>query len=290
MRRHSTLAETRKLYAQMMAAASGSLDPRFERAFELVPREAFLPPGPWHIMVNGRYIETPSADPSHLCQNALVAIDAAKGINNGEPLLHAAWIGVAGPARGDVVSHIGAGTGYYTAILSMLVLPGGTVHAFEIDAELAGSARRNLEPFEGIAITCGDASKLSLPVSDIVYVNAGVTAPPGSWLQSLPVGGRIVFPWQPTSHAGLAMILHREKHGFRARPFMPVLFIPCFGASQNDDCTKVPTMREAWSVRSVWLTEEREPDDTAVAIYRDLWFSSDGGEIRVPRSIRAAAR
>jgi protein-L-isoaspartate(D-aspartate) O-methyltransferase len=33
-------------------------------------------------------------------------------------------------------------------------------------------------------------------------------------------------------------------------------------------------MREAWSARSVWLTSDREPDETAVAIYRELWLSS----------------
>ena len=35
------LAEARALYARMMAAVSQSSDPRLERIFELVPREAF---------------------------------------------------------------------------------------------------------------------------------------------------------------------------------------------------------------------------------------------------------
>ena len=58
------LDEARTLYARMMAAASGSADPRLERIFELVPREAFLPPGPWHVMVEHRLVETPSAHAS----------------------------------------------------------------------------------------------------------------------------------------------------------------------------------------------------------------------------------
>ena len=52
--RNKHLEEARTLYARMMAAASRSSDPRLERIFELVPREAFLPPGPWHIMVEHR--------------------------------------------------------------------------------------------------------------------------------------------------------------------------------------------------------------------------------------------
>ena len=121
----ANIAKARRSYARLMAAASKSDDPRLERVFELVPREAFLPPGPWKIMVDDEYFETPSADPVYLYQNALVALDATKGINNGEPFLHAAWLGAAGPQHGDVVCHIGAGSGYYTAILSVLALPGG---------------------------------------------------------------------------------------------------------------------------------------------------------------------
>src|SRR5690606_28909357 len=87
------LAEARAFYARSMAAASGSADPRIAEVFETLPREAFLPPGPWHMLVAQQYIETPSADPVHLYRNALVALDVERGINNGEPFLHAAWIG-----------------------------------------------------------------------------------------------------------------------------------------------------------------------------------------------------
>jgi hypothetical protein len=40
------LEEVRRFHAQMMAVATGSPDERFERIFELVPREAFLGPVP----------------------------------------------------------------------------------------------------------------------------------------------------------------------------------------------------------------------------------------------------
>src|SRR5690349_9135871 len=91
------LAEARALYGRMMAAASGSDDPRIGEVFETLPRENFLPPGPWQMLVAQRYLETPSSDPVHLYQNALVAIDPERGINNGEPFLHASWIGAIEP-------------------------------------------------------------------------------------------------------------------------------------------------------------------------------------------------
>jgi protein-L-isoaspartate(D-aspartate) O-methyltransferase len=273
------LDEVRAFYAKLMAASADTGDPRYERAFESVPREAFLPPGPWHIspshvMGNRRYVETPTADPIHLYQNALVAIDAAKGINNGEPFLHAAWLGAVAPKPGEVICHIGAGTGYYTALLSMLALPGGQVHAFEIEEDLAQRARDNLRPFEGISVTTGDATKSPLPPCDLVYVNAGVVAPPRSWLLALRPGGRVIFPWRPADEVGLTVILRRSVTGFEVAPLMPAWFIPCIGASSIEGCTRTPDSREARSVRSAWLVADKEPDETAVAVYEHVWFSS----------------
>jgi len=180
MANRANLDEIRAFFAKLMAAASGSDDPRYERAFELVRREAFLGPGPWHAFgftpvagIGPHYVETPSADPAYLYQNLLFALDVGKRINNGEPFLHAGWIGSIAPKPGEVVCHIGAGTGYYSAILSVLTLPGGIVRAFEIDDNLVHRARRNLEPFENVSVTTGDATKLPLPRSDLIYVNAG---------------------------------------------------------------------------------------------------------------------
>jgi protein-L-isoaspartate(D-aspartate) O-methyltransferase len=270
----ASLDEIRGVYARLMTAASGSADPRLERAFELVPREAFMGPGPWRIGVYRKYFETPDADPAYLYQNVLVALDADKGINNGEPFLHAIWLAAISPQPGDAVCHIGAGTGYYTAILSVLTLPGGTVHAFEIEQGLAEKARDNLRPFEGISVTTGDATKLPLPASDLIYVNAGVTAPPLSWLQALRPQGRMIFSWRPSQDVGLALVVTRGRNGFGVKPLMNSYFIPCVGASDAETCIKTPDEREAWSVRSVWLSAEREPDETAVAICEHLWFSS----------------
>jgi len=272
--RRASLDEVRAFHAKMMAVASNSPDDRLERIFELVPREAFLGPGPWQIRVNGQYVETPSADPAYLYQNVLVALDATKGINNGEPFLHAGLIGAAAPRSGETVIHIGAGTGYYTAILSVLVLPTGQVHAFEIEEHLAERARRNLVPFEGVSVVHADATTHALPKADLIYVNAGVVALPTQWIEALRPGGRIVFPWQANRKAGIAMVITRTETGYVARPLTQAWFIPCIGASDAAQCAKVPSAADAWSVRSVWLTRDRAPDETAVAIYKKLWFSN----------------
>ena len=203
-------------------------------------------------------------------------LDAAKRINNGEPSLHAAWMGAVAPASGEAVTHIGAGMGYYTAILSMLVLPMGAVTAFEIEAHLAASARRNLAPFEGVTVVQGDATKLPLPASDVIYVSAGVAAPPADWLAALKPGGRMIFPWRPSEKVALTLLVKAEGDGFSVKPLMPSWFIPCVGASEEISPLKVPaSLAEARSIRSIWRTAQRPPDDSAIAIYPNVWFSSD---------------
>lgn len=272
----ASIEEVRGFYARLMAAASRSPDPRLERAFEAVPSEAFFPPGPWKVMVNLRYFETPSADPVYLYQNALVALDADKGINNGEPSLHAAWIGAVVPQRGEAVTHVGAGTGYYTAILSMLVLPTGKVTAFEIDGNLAQKAMHNLAPFEGVDVISGDATKKRLPLSDVIYVNAGVAAPPADWLRALKPGGRMIFPWRPNEEIALTLLVRAESGGYSVTPLMPAWFIPCVGASREVVPSKLPaSFAEARTIRSIWRTADRGPDESAIAIYPDVWFSSE---------------
>ncbi|PZV39226.1 SAM-dependent methyltransferase [Mesorhizobium kowhaii] len=268
------IEDIRTFYARLMAANAGSRDPRLEAVFAEVPREAFLGPGPWRIVAGNGKITTPSADPAHIYQNVLVALDDAKGINNGEPFLHAMWIGKLALRPGEAVCHIGAGTGYYTAVLARLVSPGGTVTAFELDAKLAELARQNLEAYGNATVVHGDAVTTPLPPSDVIYVNAGVAAPPAGWLKALRPGGRMIFPWRPAERVPLAVIVTRTEKGFACDPFMRSWFIPCVGASVAGPAAKIPTRDQAARSRSIWLTSDKAPDRTATAIFGDVWFSS----------------
>lgn len=275
----TSVEDARKFYAQLMAGNAGSADPRLEEAFATVPREAFLGPGPWAVVAgraltagNGK-IMTPSADPVHIYQDVLVALDAGKGINNGEPSLHAMWIGRIAPRPDEAVTHIGAGTGYYTALLARLVAP-GPVTAFEMEADLAARATKNLETYDNVSVIQGDAVTGDVPPSDVIYVNAGVVAPPAAWLRALKAGGRMIFPWRPSQGVGLAVMVTRTDKGFACDPFMRSWFIPCVGASAAGPAAKIPDLQKAARSRSIWLTSNRAPDRTATAIIGDVWFSS----------------
>jgi protein-L-isoaspartate(D-aspartate) O-methyltransferase len=269
----ATLSEIRLFFAKQMTLASHADDPRLERVFASVRREDFLPPGPWRIGVHDIWLQTPNADPANIYQNCLVALDEAKAINNGEPFLHAAWLGAVLPKAGGSICHIGVGLGYYTAILSQLSWPGGHVTGFELDERLAAGARKNLAPYRNAEIVCGDATKFDLPSSDLIYVNAGVAAPPASWLRSLRPKGQLIFPWRPSESVGLTLLVTRREGDFEVKPLMPSWFIPCIGASDTSECVKAPDMDEARAVRSVWLSSDRPPDVTAAAVFADVWFS-----------------
>lgn len=279
IRRAATLSQAnldkvRRAYAKEMARVSASPDPRLELVFNRVPREAFLPPGPWKVLVEGRFVETPSSDPAHVYQNVVIALDARKGINNGEPYLHAMWIGAVAPQPGEAVTQIGLGMGYYTAILSLLVLPGGRLTGFEIDRELAEIARRNLASFENVSVVAGDATSLEIPPSDLIYVSAAVVEPPEQWLTALRPGGRLIFPWRPTVEVALAMLVKRVTEGFEARPLMSSWFIPCEGASSHKGSLLAPNPSTARRIQSLHLNRARAPDESAIAIYGHCWFSS----------------
>lgn len=139
------LDSVRAAYARLMLAlAEATADRALEEAFRAIPREAFLGADPWQIFDFRRgAIPLPENDPIYACQNVLFVLQSSRGVNNGEPALHARLIHALAPARGQRVVHLGAGTGYYTAILGHLVGQNGAVIGVEYDADFADRARLN---------------------------------------------------------------------------------------------------------------------------------------------------
>ena len=138
----NALDDARKDFARQKADAAAWDDPRFQQAVLATPREDYLPAPPWLLIDPGLAQYHRSTVPADLYRDVLVSLDVGKGINNGQPTLHAAWIGKVRPQPGETVVHVGAGMGYYSAILARLVAPGGKVIAYEIEAALAEAAWR----------------------------------------------------------------------------------------------------------------------------------------------------
>jgi len=266
-------ARLRAFFACYVAKRGGARDPRIEQAFAAVPREPFAGLGPWSVCVPGSaYIRTPDDDPAFLYQDTLVALDPARGINIGEPSLHARCLDALAPQEGGTVLHVGAGAGYYTAILAHLVGSGGRVHAYEIEPDLAARATRNLAHLPWVEVRARSGVAAGLPQVDAVYVNAGITQPNKAWLDALRPGGRLIFPLQPVGGFGGMLRVERPRTGLSwpARFVTAAGFIACHGPQDDATGRRLATAFAGggWqAVRSLRL--DNAPDTTC-------WFAGDG--------------
>ena len=62
--------------------------------------------------------------------------------------------------------------------------------------------------------------------------------------------------------------------GFALRPLMPAYFIAFIGPADVCDNPLILDHNSAWRARSIHLHRDRKPDDGAIAIYEQVWFSS----------------
>jgi protein-L-isoaspartate(D-aspartate) O-methyltransferase len=188
------LALTRRIFAAQITFLGDVEDPRLEDAYATVRREDFVGPGPWPICLWSGYRTTPSADPLYLYSDVLVGLVPERGLNNGQPSSHATWLARVDIREGDHVVHVGAGMGYYSAIMASLVGPSGRVTAIEFDPELAKRARNNFRDWPNVRVMEGDGSLVDFEPADVIYVNAGATRPADKWLDGLKDGGRLLLP------------------------------------------------------------------------------------------------
>ena len=195
MDRQAELQIIRRAYAKQIMAILNVSDADVESAFAAVPRENFLGPGPWPICrAMNVYVPTPTADPVYLYSDNLVGISPERNLNNGQPSLHALLLQHAQIKRGNHVVHIGAGLGYYSAIMAHLAGVSGRVTAIEVDEDLANRARAHLAPLPTIRVVHGDGARYAFDKADVIYVNAGATRPADRWLDRLKSGGRLILP------------------------------------------------------------------------------------------------
>lgn len=226
-----TLDQLRRIFARQMLAQVNALDnKRLEDAFASVPREAFLGEGSWRIFTPwSPNILIPAHDPALIYQDVVVALDAERGVNNGSPSLHACWMNLVAPQEGERITHVGAGAGYYSAILAELVTAEGRVTAIEYDARLAESAAENLEDRRNVSVITDDGRNWPRESTDVVYVNFASPRPARAWIDNLRVGGRLIFPLGvPREMRGLnavTVLVTRTEEGFAARCLAPVSFV-----------------------------------------------------------------
>lgn len=236
----SDLGAVRRFFAEEIQVVSNIRSATVVDALAAVPRERFVPPGPWTIRsesdFGGPPRQTPGADARFVYHNVAVAIDADRMLFNGTPGLVAMAIDRADVKAGERVLHIGTGTGYFTALMAHCVGPQGRVVGIEVDEGLAQRARENVSTLPWVEIHHGDGTGRLNGAFDVIVVNAGVTHPLDSWLDALAPGGRLVLPITATMPAmgpigkGLLLLLTRDASTSATMTVRPLTFVAIFSA------------------------------------------------------------
>ena len=271
------VAEVRRFFARLITANCGiAAGSALEAAFAATPRERFVGPPPWKIFTATGYIEASSGDPGLLYQDVVVSLGVGAPLNNGQPTLHAYCIHAMDLKQGERVLHVGAGTGYYTTILAMLVGENGSVMAYEIEPELAARAEDNLTALTQVQVLARSGAAGPLPECDAIYVNAGATEPLAAWLDTLRPGGRLLFPLTPAAGAGgMLLVTKRDNEMYSARFLMQVQFVPCVGARNEataDRLTEAFRGRRWPEVKT--LHRDNVPDESCWCAGDGWWLST----------------
>ena len=224
----SDLATARARYAGLIAKRERISSPGLLAALAAVPREDFLGRGPWRIKSEAArsYRLTPDADPVHLYDNVLVAIDARRKLDTGLPSLWAHFIDVLDVKPKQRVVQIGCGLGYFSAILSKIVGPKGKVLAIECDERLAARAANYLRAYRNVEVVNGDGcAEIDVP-ADVIIVHAGFSHPHPHWLQSLRPRGRLLVPLTQRDREGAVIKITRKGKGFEAAAVQQIRIFP----------------------------------------------------------------
>jgi protein-L-isoaspartate(D-aspartate) O-methyltransferase len=277
------LARARQYYAAEVCFVTRVGDKRIAAAFATVPRELFLGRGPWRVLGGGGrryygYWSTPSDDPRHLYHDVLVALDEPHRVNNGQPSLYAALLSELTLAEGERVAHVGAGTGYYSALLAELVGPTGHVTAYELNREFAAVAREALKPWPQVEVVEANALERTLAPADAILASAGLSFPPVQWLEALKPGGRLLLPLTTQEGSGkmlLAIRPRRERSSFVANLTIPIGFIDCVGsrdAIAEEKLAEAFARGDPGNVKSLRL--DRHVEDESCWLHADGWCLS----------------
>jgi protein-L-isoaspartate(D-aspartate) O-methyltransferase len=241
------------------------------------PREQFVGPGPWRI--NPSPYEpflTPDDDPRWLYHDVLVTIDASRNLNNGQPSFWARNLEQLDITRGERVLQVGAGTGYYAAVLAEIVGPTGRVTAVEIDPELASQARANLAGWPQVDVVSSDGRVVDPGELDVVIVFAGCTHPSLQWLDRLVEGGRLLMPLTNEAWWGFLLRAIRRGGAFAASSIGGVGIYPRIGGRDEEAGKRLQSALEGLAPRTKIPIHALHVGDPAPDDAERVWYQASG--------------
>ena len=295
--RQISLAQARRWFAEELRVTSPvRRNEAVVDAFAAVPRERFLGPGPWRLIpftrIDDPYL-TPDDDPAWIYHDVLVSIDPKRGLNNGQPSLWARLFDQLDLEPGERVLQVGAGTGYYTAILAEMVGAQGKVIAVEHDRDLAERAEDNLSPWPQVEVVNGDGTTHDPGRVDVIVAFAGATHPAPMWLERLKPGGRLMMPLTGGNRWGFFLKATRKGKSFRATSLGRCGFFHCIGGRDDKAAARLEKAVTALKGQPVPITDLYTGKPPA-ARKREVWYAGPGfwlGASKEPsRSARPSSR
>ncbi|RRS34743.1 MAG: protein-L-isoaspartate O-methyltransferase [Gammaproteobacteria bacterium (ex Lamellibrachia satsuma)] len=199
-------------YASRMIGRS-ELSPNVLDAIAKVPRERF-------VDVNMR---------RHAFDNSPLPIGRGQTIS--QPFIVALMTDLANPSPGDRVLEVGTGSGYQTAVMSLLVRK---LYSIEIIPELADEAKLRFDElnYPNIISRIGDGY-FGWPEEapfDVILVTAAATEVPPHLPDQLAPGGRLVLPVGGRFYGQDLLLLEKDESGnVTEKSLLPVAFVPMTG-------------------------------------------------------------
>jgi len=181
------------------------------RAIRMVPRHLFVPESVRHRAYDD------------------VALPIANGQTISQPYVQARYLELINLSGQEKVLEIGTGSGYQTALLSLVA---SMVFSVERVAGLAQSARAALTAagVRNVTVLVGDGTLGWRPFApyDAILVSAASPEVPAPLVDQLAPGGRMVIPLGDRSSQTLTLV-ERHADGLRSSTVADVRFVPLVG-------------------------------------------------------------
>lgn len=158
------------------------------------------------------------------------ALPIAGGQTISQPFIVAKMTELLALGGRERVLEIGAGSGYQTAVLSLLARK---VFAIERLSNLAAAAKEKLAQLgiRNVSLRCDDGTngwEFYAPF-DAILVAAGGPNVPKPLLDQLEIGGRLVIPIGEDQKSQSLFRVTRTENGFESENFGPCAFVPLIG-------------------------------------------------------------
>ena len=181
------------------------------RAIRMVPRHLFVPESVRHRAYDD------------------VALPIGSGQTISQPYVQARYLELIGLTGQEKVLEIGTGSGYQTALLSLVA---SMVFSVERVAGLAQTARAALSTagIRNVTVLVGDGTLGWRPFApyDAILVSAASPEVPAPLVEQLAPGGRMVIPLGDRASQTLTLV-ERGANGVRSSTIADVRFVPLLG-------------------------------------------------------------